>query len=126
MLAPPVGFGLFIAAYVVGRIIHEKALRKLSREQKGQLVETFFRHRLVGLIPMAAIAALYFGMAQFDLSMPVFLSVYVPGMLVFAFVSHVYVFRKLDEIDFDPEFIRGFALSRVVQLVGFALLLLTL
>lgn len=126
MLPPALGVALFITAFVAARIVHERALRKLSTEEKGRLVEAFASHRLVALLPMAAMAAMYFAMASFGLSPAIFLTVYIPAVLVFAAFSHAYVFRKLREIGCNPAFVRQFGVSRAIALVGFAMMLLSL
>ena len=123
MFPPAFGVALFITSFVIARIVHERALRRLSTEEKGRLVEAFSSHRIVMLLPIAAMAAMYFAVSRFDLPMGTFLSVYIPAVLLFAAGSHVYVFRKLREIECDPEFIRQFGLSRVISLLGFASLL---
>lgn len=126
MIPPALGFAVFLASFVVARILHERALRRLSTEEKGRMVEAFSSHRLVALVPIAGMAAVYFGMTNLGLSLTAFLGVYIPAVLVFAAVSHVLVFRKLRELETDPAFIREYGISRAITLVGFAMLLLTL
>ena len=125
IVPPPVAFGLCLTALIASRIIQERALAKLSTEAKGRLVEAFAAHRMVALVPLAAIAALYFAMASLDvLATKTLLALYIPLVLLFVAGSQLYVHRKLRTLGVDPEYRRAHAIGRGIGLLGVAVLLL--
>jgi cytochrome c oxidase assembly factor CtaG len=125
IIPPPVAFGLCFTALIASRIIQERALAKLSTEAKGRLVEAFAAHRMVALVPLAAIAALYFAMASLDvLTTKTLLALYIPLVLLFVAGSQLYVHRKLRTLGLDPEYRRAHGLGRGLGLLGVAVLLL--
>ena len=125
IIPPPVAFGLCFTALIASRSIQERALAKLSTEAKGRLVEAFAAHRMVALVPLAAIAALYFAMASLDvLTTKTLLALYIPLVLLFDAGSQLYVHRKLRTLGLDPEYRRAHGLGRGLGLLGVAVLLL--
>jgi hypothetical protein len=125
LIPAPVAFGLFFLVIVVNRILQERALRKLSTEQKGQLVEAFSGYRMTALIPVAAIAGLYMLMTQLEaVTTAVMLAVYIPAVLVFSLVLQVFVYRKLRTLKVDPEYLRVYVIGRGLMAVAFATMLL--
>ncbi|MBC8071152.1 MAG: hypothetical protein IAG13_22695 [Deltaproteobacteria bacterium] len=126
MIIPaPVAFGVFIAAVIVSRILQERALRRLSTEEKGRLVEAFSAYRMFALLPLAAIAGLYFAMSQLDaLTTATMLAIYVPLALGFAVVMQVLVYRKLRKLSVDPAYLRVYSGCRLLMLVAFVVLML--
>lgn len=125
IIPPPVAFGLCFTALIASRIIQERALAKLSTEAKGRLVEAFAAHRMVALVPLAAIAALYFAMASLDvLTTKTLLALYIPLVLLFVAGSQLYVHRKLRTLGLDPGYRRAHAIGRGLGLLGVAVLLL--
>jgi len=125
IIPPPLAFGLFFTAVIASRIIQERALAKLSTEAKGRLVEAFAAHRMLALVPLAAIAALYFAMASLDaLTTQTLLALYLPLVLVFVAGSQIYIHRKLRTLGLDPGYRRAHAIGRGLGLIGLALILL--
>ena len=121
----PLALGVFFTAMIVGRIVQERALARLSTEAKGRLVEAFSAHRMVTLIPIAAIAALYFAMASLDaITTQTLLTIYLPVVLLFVAGSQVYVHRKLRTLGLDPAYLRAHAIGRGLGLIGVAFILL--
>jgi hypothetical protein len=127
IIPPAIGFAVFVTTVIIGRIVQERALRTLSTEAKGRLVEAFAGLRLFALLPLAAIAALYFAMSSLDaLTTQVMLAIYLPLVVVFTLVMQWLSHRKLQAMDLDPGYLRAYAIGRGVTLVGFGTLLLSL
>src|SRR5690606_35117331 len=79
VLSPPVSLAIFFITFVVTRIVHERALRKLDTHTKGRLVEAFASLRVISLLPMAGLAAGYVAISMVDgLSMSTVLAIYFP------------------------------------------------
>jgi hypothetical protein len=127
IIPPFIGLGIFMTTVIVGRIVQERALVKLTTEEKGRLVEAFADYRMVGLIPLAAMAALYFVMTGLDaLTTATLFAIYVPAVLLFSLVFQYMVYRRLQSLKFDPAYLRAYSIGRFLTLVGFAALLLSL
>lgn len=126
LIPAPIGLGLFFTTVIAGRILQERALRRLSTEEKGRLVEAFSGLRLVALLPLAAIAGLYFMMTSLDaMTVDWLLALYLPALLVFSLAMQWTVRRKLQALDLDPEFQRAHGIGRALTLIGFGLFLLS-
>lgn len=127
VIPTPIGFGVFVTTFLVCRIVQERALRKLDVETKGRLVEAFSDHRIIALLPLAAIGALYFAMTMIDgLPIATLFAIYVPAALVMAVVMQVVVHRKLRAMEIDPEYLRTYSVCRVAMLLALAVLMLTI
>ncbi len=127
IVPPPVGMAAFLAAIIVSRIVQERALRKLSTEEKGQLVEAFSGLRLLSLVPLAALAGLYFLMMSLEaLTTTMLLTIFLPATLLFSLVIQVLVHRRLRRLDLHPEYLRAYTIGRGCFLLGFLLLLLSI
>lgn len=125
VLSPPVGLAIFAVTFVVARIVHERALRKLDTHTKGRLVEAFASHRIIALLPMAGIAAGYVAVSMVDgLSMSTVLAIYFPAVLVMVAVMQVVVHRKMLALGIDREFLRVYSMCRIAMFLGFAALML--
>ena len=127
LIPAPIGFGLLFSSVIVGRILQERAMRRLSTEEKGRLVEAFSQLRMVSLLPLAALTGLYFAMSSLDvMTLEFLLALFLPAMLAFALVMQWIVRRRLQALQFDPEFQRGYGLARAVSLIGLGLFLLSM
>ncbi|MEZ4453264.1 MAG: hypothetical protein R3B09_27625 [Nannocystaceae bacterium] len=125
LVPPALAYGALITAVIAARILQERALRKLTTEEKGRLVEAFSGFRMVALIPLAAIAALYFTMSSLDLlTTTTLLAIYFPALLVFMVVMHAVVRRKLLSLGVHPDYVRAHAIGRALVFVGIALVML--
>lgn len=127
LVPPPVGMAVFLAAIIVSRIVQERALRKLSTEEKGQLVEAFSGLRLFSLIPLAALAGLYFLMMSLEaLTSTLLLTIFLPATVLFSVVMQVLIHRRLRSLSLHPDYVRAYAIGRGLFLAAFILLLLSI
>ena len=121
----PIAFGVFIAAVIVTRILQERALRRLSTEAKGRLVEAFSSYRMLALLPLAAIAGLYFLMSSMDaLTSGIMMASYIGGAMLFGLVMQVLVYRKLKAMAIDPGYLKVYSGCRLLMLGGFIVMML--
>ena len=127
VIPPFIGLGIFMTTVIVGRIVQERALVKLATEEKGRLVEAFADFRMLALIPLAAIAALYFVMTGLDaLTTATLFAIYIPAVLLFSLVIQFKIYRRLRAMQVDAGYLRAYSIGRVLSLIGFAALLLSL
>ena len=125
LIPMPVAIGLFLVVMIVNRIINERALRKLSTEEKGTLVEAFSGFRMIALVPLAAIAALYLVMTQLGATTTVMLlAVYLPAMVIFTVVLQWMVYRRLKSMDLPAEFTRAYVIGRGMVTVALGVVFL--
>jgi hypothetical protein len=127
IIPAPIGVGLFFTAIVATRIAQERALRKLDTEAKGRMVEAFSSFRIASLLPLAAVAAMYFAMTSMDaVSFATMLAIYLPATLVFVGVMQLLIHRKLRAMSIDRDYLRVYSISRSVMLVAFVVMMLAL
>ena len=127
VIPPFIGLGIFMTTVIVGRIVQERALVKLATEEKGRLVEAFADFRMLALIPLAAIAALYFVMTGLDaLTTATLFAIYIPAVLLFSLVIQFKIYRRLRAMQVDAGYLRAYSIGRVLSLLGLAALLLSL
>ncbi|MCB9706430.1 MAG: hypothetical protein H6711_31580 [Myxococcales bacterium] len=127
LIPQPVGMAAFLAAIVVSRIVQERALRTLTTEEKGRLVEAFAGLRLFALVPVAAIAALYFVMLSVDaLTTRTLLAIYLPAALIFALAMQVMIHRRLRRLELHPAYLRAYAIGRATVIGGLVVFMLSL
>lgn len=125
IIPTPIAFGVFFAAVIAARILQERALRRLTTEEKGRLVEAFSAYRMIALLPLAAAAGLYFLMSSLDaLTVGTMLAIYVPSSLGFAVVMQALMYRKLLALAVDPGYLRVYSVCRVLMLAAFVVLIL--
>ena len=114
-----IGFVVFIAAYIAGRLISERALRKLDTEQQGRLVRGFSAYRIVSLVGIVVLVILHYA-ARATLgdgplaSMPVFVGV----LVVYLLISSIYAFVKLKRLEMPDTYINQYLISTFIQYVG--------
>lgn len=113
------GFVFFVAAFIAGRYINERALRKLSKDEQGTLLKGFTKYRMVSFVGLIALVILHYAFratlpnTQFS-SMQIFV-----GVLVFyLLISNIYAFIKLKKLKMPDAFINQYLISTFVQYVG--------
>jgi len=126
MISLPLAMGVFFGAFVIGRIVEEKAIRRLSTEQKGQLVEAFSGTRLLMLVPIAALAAAYVAIAQLQLDPTTVLAVQGAVLLGFVVVAEFLVRRRMGTLALPSDYLRLSGIGRSVKLAGLAFMLIGL
>jgi hypothetical protein len=107
------GLLAFFAAFIAGRFIHERALRALTAEQKGQMMDAFSRQRQFSLVPLLAVVVLalvFPGLIPFWALLPLLL-LYIVGTLVYAL-------RKMRTLELPQSYVRTYSTSQAVQFGG--------
>ena len=114
-----IGLIVFIAAYIVSRLIGERALKLLSENEKGRLLEGFSRNRIFSLFGVIVLVAVHWAMQYYMpnnylASLPVFVGV----LVVYLLLSSIYAYYKLKSIEMPENYINQFLLSTFVQYIG--------
>lgn len=113
------GFVFFVAAFLVGRYLNERALKKLKTNEQEKLLKGFSRYRIFSFVGLISLVILHY---VFRLTMPdtQFSSMQVfAGVLVFYLLfSNIYAFVKLKKLKMPDPFINQYLISTFIQYVG--------
>ena len=119
-----IGFVLFAATLIFGRVLSEQALKKIPKSRKTALVDAFSRYRVFSMIPLvllllAAWAAMkYRFLSSWGLVVGV-----IAALLVYIVASNVIIFKKMRRLDVPATYLRLYIISRGIQHVGLVALL---
>jgi hypothetical protein len=114
-----IGFIIFIATFIGGRLISERALRLLTDEQKGRLLQSFSKFRLVSLFGVVGLVIGHYALRSlvpnsYFAQSAVFVGVLVAYLLISSLIS----FAKLKKMALPDNYINQFLLSTLIQYVG--------
>ena len=115
------GLTIFVAAYIVSRIVRERALKRLSVEQKARLLDAFSGYRTYFMSAAVCLPLLYFVAIKLwpftqSLLTPIFFVSFALLLVIMSWLS----FRKLKELSLPTDYIRSFLISSVIQYFGIA------
>lgn len=117
------GLAIFVAAYIVSRIVRERALKRLSTEEKAGLLDAFSGYRTYFMSAAVCLPFLYFVAIKL---WPSFRSVLTPIFFVsfgLLLVTMSWLsFRKLKKLSLPTDYIRSFLISSGLQYLGIAFL----
>jgi uncharacterized membrane protein len=114
-----IGFVAFIVAYIAGRFISERAIKLLSENEKGKLLQGFSKYRLFSLVGVIVLVVIHYATQALMpnssfASFPVFV-----GVLVFYLLgSSIYSYKKLKDLEMPDNYINQFLFSTLIQYVG--------
>jgi len=99
--------------------IYNRAMKQLTTEKKGELLERFSKFRSYSLLAVIVIAVVYFLMIRQQVFDYRTLTIYyfVAFIAYLIFVNY-YAYNMMKKYAFDPGFIRLYILSIVLRFVG--------
>ncbi|MDQ3635898.1 MAG: hypothetical protein M3405_15545 [Acidobacteriota bacterium] len=114
-----IGLIVFIAAYIGGRLISERALKLLSENEKGRLLEGFSKYRIFSLIGVVVLVLIHISLQSFMpnsyfASLPVFVGI----LVLYLLLSSIYSYTKLKNLEMPDNYINQFLLSTLIQYLG--------
>ncbi|MGI8669469.1 MAG: hypothetical protein ACR2J3_06400 [Aridibacter sp.] len=114
-----IGLVVFIAAYIGGRLISEKALKILNEKEKAKLLDGFSKYRIFSLIGVIALVILHFAV-QSLMPNSYFASfrIFVGILVLYLLLSSLYSYNKLNNLEMPDKYINRFLLSTLVQYIG--------
>jgi hypothetical protein len=117
------GLAMFVGAYIVSRIVRERALKRLSTEQKAQLLDAFSGYRTYFMSAAVCLPLLYFVAiklwpARQSFLAPLFFVSFGLLLLITSWLS----FRKLKQLSLPTDYVRSFLISSGLQYIGIAFL----
>jgi len=118
------GIIMLFVCVVVSRIISEKALKHLSSEQKVNLLDNFSSHRKYYFIPLVLIFLIYVAVGRsFPYVGKIIYLLFVIFIIVYLIVMHIRTSKKLSQLKLPKQYLKLYAISRVVYYIGFVCLL---
>ena len=122
-----VAFVVLLVTVVVGRILSERALKNLSIEQKGSLVDTFRAQRAYGLIPLVVLLAAYFALLTYtSVSRSLVSAIYWGAFLTYLAWNFWFTRARLATLHLPQTYLTQLGVARAIQYVGLGVLLATL
>ena len=122
-------FGVIVLAWamLINRILSERALRRLSKEQKVTLVDSFSKHRVNSIIAVVVLLVLFFVAGRVSPgSYPVLAWVFLALMVLMSIVATFLSFQKLKSLSLPKDYINKFLVRCVIYYAGIGVLLFTL
>jgi hypothetical protein len=118
-------FGLFgfIVAYFIGRVISERALKRLNAEEKAKLLDAFAGYRTYSMVLVLCMVFIFIAGDRYLPHLRSTLSPIFMVLLTVALVTlSVLSYRKLKGLNMPADYIRSFLRSTCIQYIGIALL----
>lgn len=114
-----VGLVVFIASFIAARIINERALKKLEKEEAARLLKGFSRFRIYSLLGIVVIVVAYIAEPLFlpgrkYLTPPVLMGVLVAFLLMTSAIA----FRKLKKLGMPDSYVNKHLLATFIQYTG--------
>ena len=114
-------FMLFIvfAVFIILRIVNEKALSKLSSDQKVLLLDGFSKMRIYNLIPLVVIIALYFYLLKnSSFNGHLIKAFYYLSLIAYLGVLIILVQKKLRSLNLPNSYIKTYSIVQALQIVA--------
>lgn len=114
-----IGLITFIAAYLAARLIAERALKLLTENEKGILLEGFSKKRIYSLIGVVALVLIHLVLQSllpnsYFAGLPFFVAV----LVLYLLASSIYAYKKLKSLEMPENYISQFLLGTFIQYVG--------
>jgi len=122
MISYEIGIVVLLVCVVVSRIISVKAARSMSKEKKAEMIDKFSGFAAYGMIPYVVIIAAYFLVAKYTEIDKVLLTWLYFGLLILMIIgTQIYSVKKLREMDLDSDYMKKYAIARVISMTGFTI-----
>ena len=122
-------FGLlaFACAVVISRLLAEKALKRLSTEEKAKLLDSFSGHRIFSVVSMLIVVLAFFAASR---AWPESSQSLVWGLLILMVVMSIgnglFSYAKLRKLSAPKDYVANFLIRCVVYYCGLVILLYVL
>ena len=121
------GLAMFVGAYIVSRIVRERALKRLSTETKAQLLDAFSGYRTYFMSAAVCFPLLYFVAIKLWPAGQSFLApLFFVSLGLLLLITSWLSFRKLKQLSLPTDYIRSFLISSGLQYLGIAFLVVPL
>lgn len=108
-----------IVAIIVSRILSERAIKKLSNDEKGRLLDSFSSYRLYNTIVILGLFVVYFVATNyFPQSYSILTLIFIVLFFTVSITITVLSYKKLKSINMPDSYINNFLVSMVIQYAG--------
>ena len=115
-----ISFIVLLVFILASRFINDRANRKLEPQKKADLVDIVSKNRIYSYVAIALIVLLYFVSIKFEIFSNYMIWVgYIILVLGLLILNGVRYYKKLKKNDFPDTYLKSFALSTVIRLIGF-------
>lgn len=123
--APYFGITVFAVLYIVSRVVSERALRRLSNDEKARLVEGFSGFRIFSAVVVLLFVVIFLVAENYltDLSGMIRLGFPVAIFILLIILSFL-TFNKLKSLNIPESYIKTYLLATFLQYLGLAALFL--
>lgn len=123
--APYFGITVFAALYIASRVIGERALRRLSQEEKARLIDGFSSFRIFSAVIILLFVVIFLAAENYltDLSAAVRGGFPAAIFLLFLVLSFI-TYKKLKSLNISESYIRIYLITLFLQYLGLAALFL--
>src|SRR6266566_409308 len=120
-------FLVFACAVAITRLLAEKAIKRLSIEEKAKLLDSFSGYRVYSVILMLVSVLVFFIVSK---AWPEYYTTVVWGLIVLLFLNSLgnglFSYVKLKKLSMPNHYISNFLIRCVVYYGAFSLLLFTI
>jgi hypothetical protein len=119
MTDPLFGVFAFIVAYFISRVISERALKRLTTEEKAKLLDAFSGYRIFNMVIILSLFLLVLAGDRLlpELRSTLWLAFTVLLALILVTISSL-SYRKLKNLDMPTPYSKSFLVSRSIQYMG--------
>lgn len=116
------GLLIFFGFLFISRVFNLKALNTLTNEEKGKMISNLQGIQKYYLIPLVLIIFLMFMMTKFtDIQSNKLFVFYFFILAIYLVVINIYVFKKLNQLNFKKEFTKNFVISKILNYIGMSI-----
>ena len=112
-------FLFLIVAIIASRIVSERALKQLSTEEKGTLLDSFSSHRLYNTAVILGLFVVYFAATNyFPQSYSMLTLIFIVLFFAVSATISVLSYKKLKALKLPKGYIKSFLVSMAIQYAG--------
>ncbi len=116
---PFFGLAVFAAAYILSRIINERGLKILNKEEKARLIDNFSTYRIFSSIAVIVVLGLLIVSERFLRQLPSEYQLAFPLAVISVLFSLNFIgYKKLTTLDLPRRYLNFYLISIFVQYFG--------
>jgi len=113
--------GLFsmLLIILIARILSERAMKKLTQDQKVDLLDLFSNRRIYNYVILIGIIGLFVACSKLELISPALnIVIYIVLLTLYIFINTFLSYRKLKDYDFPDFYIGTYLFTSSLRIVG--------
>jgi hypothetical protein len=123
---PTAGVFVFLVVMLVNRVLAEKALKRLTAEDKSRLLDSFSDYRIYGLLVLVILTALFLVAAK---AFPHLRLTFIWGLFGLVVLHSIAImllsFAKLKKLDIPVHYVNNYVVRSCLQFVALIFLFFT-